>query len=53
MMISVIGSASSSRMVDCVRMFAILAGVAKPGLVTANTPHSAISAMATPGTRAS
>ena len=32
MMMTVIGSASISRMVDCVRMLAMLAGVVKPGL---------------------
>ena len=35
MMMTVIGSASSNRIVDCVRMFAILAGDANPGLVSA------------------
>ena len=32
MMMTVIGSASSSRMVDCTRMLAILAGVVNPWL---------------------
>ena len=52
MMMTVIGNASSNRMVDCVRMFAILAGVANPGLVSPKIAHSTTSTMATPGTRA-
>src|SRR3974390_685451 len=52
MMIRVIGSANSSRIVDWVSTLAILGGVAKPGLVGTNTMHSAISAITTPGTRA-
>ena len=51
MMISVIGSASSSRMVDWIRMFCAFDSVAKFGLATPKAAVSSTSAIATPGTR--
>ena len=52
MMMTVIGKASSNRMVDWVRIFAILAADRNPGLMTPNVAHSTPSTIATPGTRA-
>ena len=51
MMMSVIGKASSNRIDDWLRMFAIFAGVRNPGLMRPNVMHSAPSTIATPGTR--
>ena len=53
MIMTVIGSASINRMVDCVRMLAMLAAVVNPGLSTPKIAHSTTSTIATPGTRSS
>src|SRR4051812_36924730 len=51
MMISVIGSASSSSTVDCTSTLEMLAPDRKPGAANANRPTSTTSMTATPGTR--
>ncbi len=51
MIMTVIGSASINRIVDCVRTLAMLAGVVNPGLSTPKIAHSTTSTIATPGTR--
>lgn len=53
MMIRVIGSASSSRIDDCTRMFDRLGTVEKPGLKLAKIENSTTSTNATPGMRPS
>ena len=52
MMISVIGSASRISTVVCIRILAMLAGVANTGLIAAKTTNRTTSTIATPGTRA-
>src|SRR5882672_8233837 len=51
MMISVIGSASSSRIVDCIPMFARLVPSTKPLLIAAKLAASTASMYAAPGMR--